>query len=298
MKDFHRLAAVTLALAGLMACERSKTLPRADSGAPAPRTAGDTSAAATSPTWNPDVGPALLVAAAAPNEAFVLLPGDSASRLTLAAIPKPASATLLGRSGTVQTGEIPTIVDSGACTIASVGGAPPPHGWSVGFIGGVVAPIPVDSTESFSASDSAAAVASMNRLASALPNDSAGRFVGLPFVVHNLWRFKLVDGTVVVAANLTRQINQEATPLQEHTFLVAEHRPNDTTLTTAYYERSSGDEETIESADILAAVALGAPRQPALIVSRDFGDTIAFRILERVGPGRWRAGWSSPKRHC
>jgi hypothetical protein len=138
----------------------------------------------------------------------------------------------------------------------------------------------------------------MNRHASALPNDTARRLVGLPFVVRNLWRFKLADGTSVVAANLSRQINQEATPLQEHTFLIAERRSNDSTLAAAYHERSYGAEETIESLDVLAAVALGTARQPALIVSRDFGDTNAFRILERMGPGRWRAAWSSPKRHC
>ena len=88
-------------------------------------------------------------------------------------------------------------------------------------------------------------------MASAIPNDSAGRFTGLAFVVKGLWRFNVPDGPQVVIATLVRQINQEATPLQERTLLVAERPPNDTTLTTAYSERSYGDEETIETREIL-----------------------------------------------
>jgi hypothetical protein len=296
MKDFRRSFVAAVLAATAVACERSKPRPPVDSASVNPTGAAD-SVAATARTWNSDIGPVLLVAGESADKGIVLFPGDSATRATVPTIPRPASVILLGRSGTVQMGEVPAIADSGACSVATVGGAPPPHAWNVGFIGGVVAPIAVDSTEAFSHADSVSAITWMNRLASALPNDPAGRFAGLPFVVRNLWRFKL-GGTEVIAANLTRQINQEATPLQEHTFLIAEHSASDTTFATAYFERSSGDEETIETHDVLAAVTLGASRKPALIVARDFGDENAFRIIERTGPGRWRAGWSSPRRHC
>ena len=73
-----------------------------------------------------------------------------------------------------------------------------------------------------------------------------------------MWRFTIPDGPQVVVATLVRQINQEATPLQERTLLVAERAPSDTTFTTAYSERSYGDEETIESREVLAAVLLGS----------------------------------------
>ncbi|HEX4684378.1 MAG TPA: hypothetical protein VH277_16790 [Gemmatimonadaceae bacterium] len=298
MKDFRRSLVVAVLAVAAIGCERSKKPVPVDSGAATPANAADSSVVARARTWNSDIGPVLLIAGDSADKAVVLFPGDSSTRANTARIPRPASVTLLGRSGTVQTGEVPTISDSGSCTVATVGGAPPPHAWNVGFIGGVVAPIPVDSTEAFTHADSVTAVTWMNRLASPLPNDPAGRFAGLPFVVRGLWRFKLAGGTEVVAANLARQINQEATPLQEHTFLIAEHPANDTTLATAYFERSYGDEETIETHDVLAAVTLGASRQPALIVARDFGDENAFRIIERVGSGRWRAGWSSPRRHC
>lgn len=298
MKRFCRVSAVCAALLAFAACERSKTPPPPDSASVKPTGVVDTATAAAGRPWNPDVGSVLLVSAAAPTEAYVLLPGDSASRAAFASIPRPASATLFSRAGTVQTAAVPSVADSGSCAIATISGAPPPHPWNVGFIGGVVAPIVVDSTESFSHADSASTVTWMNRLASALPNDSAGRFEGLPFVVRALWRFTLSDGTQIVAANLWRQLNQEATPLQEHTFLLAERPANDTSYVMAYSERSYGDEESIATHELLVAAQVGANKQPAIVVERDFGDAKSYVLIERVAAGRWRAGWSSPRHHC
>jgi hypothetical protein len=137
------------------------------------------------------------------------------------------------------------------------------------------------------------------RLASALPNDSAGRFTGLPFTVVSIWRFAIPAGQEVVVATLSRQINQEATPLQERTMIVAERTPSrDTTLVPAYTERSYGDEDTIESREPLAAALLGPGRTPAIVVSHDFGNAVSYTILERAGDHQWRVRWSSGRRHC
>ena len=138
----------------------------------------------------------------------------------------------------------------------------------------------------------------MNRLASALPNDSAGRFAGLPFVVRSLWRFTIPSGSLVAVASVTRQINQEATPLQEHTLLVAERAPGDTTFSTAYSERSYGQEETIESREILAGALIGVARLPALFLIRDYGDASAYGLIERGQDSKWRRRWTSSRRHC
>jgi len=158
----------------------------------------------------------------------------------------------------------------------------------------------MDSLQSISLADSTSLAASVTRLASALPNDSAGRFNGLPFVVRMMWRFTVPGANEVVIATLARQINQEATPLREHTMLIAERKntAGDTTLARAYSERSYGDEETIESLDILAAAVIGDTRTPAVIVSRDFGDATAYGLLERRADGRWRASWTSARRRC
>jgi hypothetical protein len=135
-------------------------------------------------------------------------------------------------------------------------------------------------------------------MASSLPNDSAGRFSGLPFVVRNIWRFSLTGGPQVVVGTLVRQINQEATPLQERTFLVGERSAADSSFSRVYSERSTGDEETVESTELLAVVQLGDARHGAIVVTRDFGNATAFGVIERGDDGKWRARWSSSRRQC
>jgi hypothetical protein len=288
-------------LAPLMvgACERAKTPPTTDTTTRAPSVPSDSSA--VSPpiaVWDSSAGPVLLIATDAPTRAFVLVPDPANSAASLASIPHPASVTLLGRNGSVQSAELPQVTDTGACPSATLSAAPPPRAWNVGFIGGVVAPVALDSLESLARNDSLALTTGVIRLSSALPNDSAGRFSGLPFVVRGLWRFTVPQGPQVVAATLMRQINQEATPLQERTFLVAERSPTDSMLTTVYSERSYGDEETIETRDVLAAILLGPTRNAAIVLSRDFGEATAYALIERGNDGKWRARWNSPRRHC
>jgi len=298
MKLFRRSSPVLAALI-LSACERQKTPRPADSVVRTQGAAAESSSvAAPVSTWNPSAGPVLLDAADVPTLAFVLVP-DTANRASaLAAIPRPASVTLFGRNGTVQTAELPRVTDAGVCFTATLSAAPPPRPWSVGFIGGVVSPVAMDSLEILPRADSIALTTGVIRLASALPNDSAGRFNGLPFIVRSIWRFTLANGPQVVAGTLGRQINQEATPLQERTLLVAERSPTDSSLTTVYSERSYGDEETVETREVLAAVVLGGGRNVAIVVSRDFGDSIAYALIERGEDGRWRARWASPRRRC
>lgn len=294
MMSLRRSVTVLVLVAGV-SCRGERTPPARESTSPAPVVVPESTAVA--PTWNPTAGPVLLVAADTPSHAFVLLP-SGASEAALAAIPHPASVTLFSRSGTVQRADLPTLPDSAACSLATLEAAPPPRPWNVGFIGGVVAPVPVDSTESLSVADSTMLVTWLNRMASSLPNDSAGRFSGLPFVVRNIWRFALPGGPQVLAGTLVRQINQEATPLQERTFIVGERAPADSSYVRAYSERSFGDEETVESTELLAVVLLGGSRYGAIVVSRDFGNETAFGLIERGDDGRWRARWSSARRHC
>ena len=226
-----------------------------------------------------------------------MLPTES-DTTPIATIPHPASVTLFGRGGNVQTADLPSVRDSLGCMVAPLTAAPPPHTWSIGFVGGVVTPLAVDSAASIDHADSAVFVVSLNRLASSLPNDPAGRFAGLPFVVQSLWRFLVADGQTVVVGSLVRQINQEATPLQERTLVVGERRGSDTLLTMGYAERSYGQEETVESRELLAAVLVGDARTPSLVLSRDFGDDNAYSLVERGADGRWRNRWTSRRRHC
>jgi len=298
MKLLRRTQFVWPLVFSALGCERAKAPPPRDSVVVRPSGAPDTTPIAAPSTWDPSAGSVLLVAADSPTRAYVVVPDSATASLVLSNIPHPASVTLFSRAGSVQTAELPGVADTTGCIVATLNAAPPPRSWNVGFIGGVVAPLPMDSAASVSKADSVTLVTWMNRLASALPNDSAGRFSGLPFVVRELWRFNAPSGTQTVVANLVRQINQEATPLQERTFLIAERIPNDTAYSTVYSERSYGAEETIESRDVLAGAALGPNRNAAIIIVRDYGDATAYGIIERGDDGKWRRRWMSARRHC
>lgn len=301
MNVFRRFLRLPLACAVtcLAACEHGGTPVARDttsgvhpSGAAAP----PGTPAAT--TWDRGAGSLLLVATDTASRAYVVAPDTATERATFAAVPHAASVTLFGRSGTVQSAELDSITVGDACAVGDLRAAPPPRPWSVGFFGGVVSPLPVDTAGALSRGDSTAIVIEMNRLASALPNDSAGRFTGLPFVVRGVWRFSPAGGPQVVVAELERQLNQEASPLAERTLLITERGAKDTSFATVYSERSYGNEETIESDDVLAALLVGDAKTPAIVLSSDFGDSLAYALLERTGDGRWARRWSSTRRHC
>ncbi|HVX40515.1 MAG TPA: hypothetical protein VHB25_13165 [Gemmatimonadaceae bacterium] len=302
MKLFRRRHLFALAALLGAGCERAKAPAASESTAVTPSAVPESSATGPTATtgWNPSAGRLLLVVGESPSQALVYLPDSATASAEISALPHPASVSLFSRAGTVQAADLPDVIDTSGCYTATLNAAPPPRAWNAGFVGGVVAPVRLDSTESIPRADSAALVVQVARLASALPNDPAGRFAGLPFVVGSLWRFDLPDGTQALIANTTRQINQEATPLQERTLLVAEHKAgaSDSSFATVYSERSYGDEETIESHDVVAVVLLGENRTPALVVSRDFGDSTAYAIIERGTDGLWHARWTSARRHC
>ena len=301
MKMFRRsLVSTAAALFATAGCERAKPPVRTDSVAVHP--AGTTTVTPPAPpsTWDRGAGRLLLIAADSATHAYLVAPDSATAEHTIAEIPHDASITLFGRGGTVQSAALDGIDTSGACALGSLRAAPPPRQWSVGFFGGVVAPLPVDSAAAFPPADSAKLVVDMNRLASALPNDSAGHFAGLPFVVRSMWRFSLPLPTraQVVVAELERQLNQEATPLAERTLIVTERAPSDTSVNAVYSERSYGDEETIESDDLLAALLIGGGKTPAFVLSIDFGDDQAYSLIERGANGRWQRRWTSARHHC
>ena len=69
-------------------------------------------------------------------------------------------------------------------------------------------------------------------------------------------------------------------------------------FTLAYYDRAQGAEETVESRDVLAIARTSPNAQPMLVMARDFGDGMAYAIVERDPSGRWREKWRSARGHC
>jgi hypothetical protein len=258
----------------------------------------------------------LLVATSSPDVTTIVVGdssrsgGDTVTEREAIAI-RSTPALLLGRSDSVQLailGEarVGKDEDDAECTgwprwrISSARSGSQLAPWSIGFVGVGVQPLRMDSIENLSRADSARLAAEVTRLASTLPGSGGERFVGLPFTVTSLWRFRAGPGVEGVAANLVRHVNEEARPSEERTLVIAErdssHR--DERFTLGYYDRSQGPEETVESREILALARPAPDAQPMLVVGRDYGDGMAYAIIQRDPSGRWREKWRSARGHC
>jgi hypothetical protein len=110
---------------------------------------------------------------------------------------------------------------------------------------------------------------------------------------------KTADGNTVFVAAMRRQLNQEDSPLEERTFIVAESDPAASDgYSLVYSERSSGAEETVESRELLAAVTFPGSNAVELIVSHDFGDETSYALVERSAPRQWKMKWVSRRHSC
>lgn len=297
-------------------CERQKSVPPIDSAVPLRPAAVGSATPQASTTWDARLGPVLLVNGAAPNLATVVV-GDSSrngadtitEREAIAIRSTPAM--LVGRGDSVQIGILQEVhaakgEDDSECTgwptwsISSARNGAPLAPWTVGFVGATVQPIRMDSIESMSRVDSSRLAAEVTRLASTLPTAAGDRFVGLPFTVTSLWRFHAGPGSEGMVANLVRHVNQEARPSEERTLIIAERDSSrrEERFNLAYYDRSQGAEETVESRDVLALARPSPDAQPMLVIGRDFGDGMAYALIQRDPSARWREKWHSARGHC
>ncbi|HEX8029365.1 MAG TPA: hypothetical protein VF491_12920 [Vicinamibacterales bacterium] len=263
-------------------------------------------AAPVSNGWNPGAGPVLLVAGAAPDEAIVFF---GASNGTTAAVDTgavdQATATLFGRDSSrfTATLELPAGNDNAECRIwplrnlhATVGAG----AWSVGFLSTNVTAIPLDSVDALPARDSMALAAEASRLASVVTANTSPAFQGLRFTAHDIRRFQAAPGVQALAAQLIRRVNQEASPQEEQTLVIAERDSGVTTgrYQLAYAERSFGTEDEVVSTELVGAVRLGPSGTPSLVVARDSDAGLAYTLIERTGPRQWVTRWTSSTAKC
>jgi hypothetical protein len=254
------------------------------------------------------------VAAGTAQDALLVFPSFTDSTLTdtttfnVAAV-RGTRVDLFTRAGAAGSASVaapePSRTRAGECTTwPAVRLASAPHAaaptWTVAFIAGHAAPLPLDSIEGAPPADSARLAAEIARLASGLPDDTAPAFRGIPYVVRSARRFSAAPGVEGLVAEIVRKLNEEANPREERILLVAEH---DSSLAAgryaaAYSERVSDDEETIETTDVLAAVSVGPSRTPTIVLSREYGEGGEYALLERAGPGQWRLRWSSAYTGC
>jgi len=286
----------------LLACERSKVVLPTDSTRQVVNVSPQTPPPTSAPVWDAAIGPVLLFAGDSPGVASLLssdASGDTSSKI------RGTHVTLLGRGGETQDASLDhqTPVSEGGCdglaswTLGAKTNTLSP--WAVGVVASEPArTIAMDSVESLTQIDSATLAAQAARLASTIAREGVSRFSGLPYTVHSLWRFLIAPNTHVLAANLSRRLNQEASPLEERTVLIAESDSARSGYKTAYTERWQGAEETVASGDFVAAVELGDNAHPLLVVARDFDDAVAYSLIERDAPGHWRLRWTSRKVRC
>ena len=302
------VAAVLALFVALAGCERRRPAAHSDSVGPSvPGTDSMTSRRQLN-GWNPAAGPALLVQGARRDEAVVLFPSpnDSIAVAQLdSASMSEAPVVLLGRGGlrlSAQLGDPPSDAtdDCERWALQAINGAPESSTWSVGFVGGRVAALPLDSVDILSQRDSMALAAEASRLASSVTAPTGPSFQGLRFTVLDVRRFPAAPGVQALAAHLVRRVNQEANPQEEQTLLIAERDSGATTgpYQLAYAERAHGREEKVVTPEILAALRVGGSTHASLVVARDNDDGVLYSLLERIGPRRWRVRWTSGITRC
>ena len=260
---------------------------------PAAVASGDTVAAVS---WFSGTAPLLLAPGRSPDRSLIAL--ADTTRMEPDGALLDSNATFMRLDGSRAVGRVAITQSAEGCIDASIDPSPAAP-WGVGFIGGAPNPLRVDSIRAMTRQDSSALTRTAYRLASTIPGVAGSRFTGLPFALVDLWRLTLADGSVAVVATLRRQINQEDSPLQERTFIIAESEPSAPDgFGLRYFERSSGAEETVESRELLAAVTFPPTAAVELVVVHDFGDETAYSILERVSRNKWVKRWVSRRFSC
>ena len=248
----------------------------------------DAAAASTDAGWVDEVGRLLVIPADSDAVGVVLFPQVPAASL-VGSLP----LTLVSSAGTTTVARAALVEsDSAVCGEASTLRLVTPNSspWTVGVAGTSLTTVTTDSVEGMAAPDSARLVATISRLASSIPAPG-NRFTALPFVVLSARSFERHERHVVIA-HLRRRLPQEATPFEEHLFLVAE-RPAAATqdpYAVAYSERSEGTEETADHYDVLGVLA--GRETLFLVLARDRDERSTYEILERTRAGMWRMRWA------
>ncbi|MDQ6829161.1 MAG: hypothetical protein M3081_09885 [Gemmatimonadota bacterium] len=305
------LATLVLALM-LAACDQTRKPPRSDTThvvTTTPPVVESITPRAVQSTWDSAAGPMMLVREDSAALAAVIFPQYTDSllpdtvRFSSVGI-RAATVDLFARSGRVGRARIATLagmewITPGAtewptATLAPLESTSLPR-WMIGFAAGRAQPVPLDSIAGATRVDSAQFVAEVARLASALPNDTASAFRGIPFAVRLALRFTSAPGVQALVADIIRRVPQEANPVEEHILLVAERDSGATTgrYHTVYGERTSGTEEGIETTEILAAVRIGSSARPTIVLERQGYESLAYSLLERVGATAWKVKWTS-----
>lgn len=318
VRQLPACAALLVGIIALTACERTTPSNGRDSGAVAPTTAADSGEPVTTNVgWNAEAGTVLLVASDVPGVGAVVFPevtdstfGDSAlmdlapvrgSRVALYSRRGEAgSVTVVGEDTTTEPDSSDDACEDWPLVRLRNESRGPTLPWTIGLAAGHARSIPLDSIEHRPRADSSRLAADVVHLAGTLAGDTAQAFRGLPYYVRSVRRFQPSPGVSALVADVSRRINQEADPREEQLLFVAERDSGrtDGPWHIGFSERASGHEGTVETHDVLAALAIGNSRRPTLVLARYVGDGVAYALLERNGAARWEIRWVSAASGC
>lgn len=258
--------------------------------------------------WNPDAGPVMIRSARGGGDTVaVVLPDATDSTIeSLQNIVPPVAGfrfDLFGRGGksasSIGVSPLSQTDTTRECYSWPMARLQSSRGdWQVGFVSGRVQPIQLDSIEGLPSADSAALAVSLAQTAASLPVASDPTFRGLPFRVRSAYRFRL-DSIDVVVADVVRSVNEEANPRVEHLLIVGE-KPHGAVgkFNVGYYSRTAGAEESVQATEVLTAVRIGDAKRPAIVVNIEYDDGGKLGLVERTGPGEWKATWRSAYTDC
>ena len=294
----------TMVLAGLLVlvvgCERAKTVaPGTATSSPGISAhAIGAGAAATMKTWDDEIG-AIIATPSLDGGAPVLFERDTTSgadvETELFNHDDHTSKAILHPGAAIRS-----CAWRRSATITGADGRATPNSWALALSPGVARPVGIESVGELLPRDSAAMVARISRLVSAMPEDSGSApFLGVPVVVRDAWLFQLPDSTTITVAIAMRSLNVESNPLAQAITLIAEpdHASPSTPWRTAFYERDAGPEDRIEGIDLLAAFLLDG-RRPAVALVREGDSGLQLEVVERTAPGVWAVRWSSAALPC
>ena len=295
----HARASILALLLLAGACERAKAPPAGSAtSAPAPGEPAESTRRAVTKPWDDELG-SMLATPSLDGGAPVVFVRDSSATGDL-------EVELLNHDDHTMKGTLRPGPGVRACAwrrsalITLSDSRAQPNSWSLAMSPGIATPFGIDGVGELLPKDSAAMVARISRLVSALPEDSASApFRGLPIVVRDAWSFQLPDSTKVAVAIAMRSVNVESNPRAQAITLIAEPDPSSTNgqWRTVFSERFAGPEDRIEGVDLLAAFQLRSAL-PAVALVREGDDGLQLDIIERSAPGVWTVRWSSAALPC
>lgn len=301
------LLCVIVAAFGSVLCRDNKPQKDPASLAAVPQTPPITGLAGST-GWDSAAGRVVVLPASGePSKAVIVLPGLSDSTLAATsqfelsgldsiAVDLFSQQGLVGSSVFRVASQLP---DATGCVNWPSGNLMSTVGanWRVGLEKGRAVAIPLDSLTTMKSQDSARFVTDAMEAASSLDSTDSSAFRGLPYSVRRGYRIAL-SSSLVIVAEVFRKINEEATPREEHTLLLAEKQSGGDAYRVRFSKRSSGREEALETSDVLAALELKRTNAPAIVVGFEYEDGGKIGLLEKFSDGSWKIRWSSAYSGC